>query len=144
MLTSMLVAYVCRSLIKDTTSDVCGVTMPLCRVKDQQLRDVNHQLQAMLDENQHLRTGRRPKASQDAPAFMDSSAVIEHRLLPFKEIKVRHTVFKNHAGNCRLDAETKWCLSRMHCSYYIIRSLHGSASQPIAVFMICIFPQSIL
>ncbi len=58
-----------------------------CRVQDQQLQDVSHQLQAMLDENQHLRLGRPPKAAPDAPASMDSSAVIEHRLLPFKDIK---------------------------------------------------------
>ena len=83
------------------------MTLLLCRVKDQQLQDVNHQLQTMLDENQHLRVGRRPKPSQEAPASMDSSAVIEHRLLPFKDIKVSLGVPQEMQASFRLKQGNK-------------------------------------
>ncbi|KAK9833120.1 hypothetical protein WJX74_007929 [Apatococcus lobatus] len=57
------------------------------RTREQQLQDVGHQLQAVLDENQHLRHNRPIRAPPAAPATMDSSDVINHRLLLFKDIK---------------------------------------------------------
>ncbi len=57
-------------------------------MKEQQVQDLGHQLQILLDENQRLKQGRQPRAPQAPPDMMDSSAVIDHRLLPFKDIKV--------------------------------------------------------
>ncbi|KAK9868953.1 hypothetical protein WJX84_009220 [Apatococcus fuscideae] len=57
------------------------------RMKEQQVQDLGHQLQILLDENQRLKQGRQPRAPQAPPDMMDSSAVIDHRLLPFKDIK---------------------------------------------------------
>lgn len=58
------------------------------RVREQKLRDLGSQLQVMVDENQHLRSGRPAKPPPAAPATMDSNAVIDHRLLLFKDIQV--------------------------------------------------------